>query len=73
MSEADIIVPPDKLVREPAGLRRWSPVFDSISIDLRPQGGRLVRVVSGQIDVAFDLSVEEATFLSDLLRPSSNE
>lgn len=75
MSETDsgIIVPPNDLVKDRNGVKRWAPVFDSIAIEKLQQGGRRVRVYIGDASANFDLSRDMASELSDLLRPSSSE
>ena len=70
MSEAlnGIIPPPDVLVRDANGLRRWAPVMDSIVVQETGQGGRRLDVFVRSTQAAsFDLNADEARHLAELL------
>jgi hypothetical protein len=73
MSETDIMPRPHSLVKEANGLKRWSPVFDSITVESLSGGGRLLLVFVEGKSGSFYLSADQAEFISSLLRPSSNE
>lgn len=45
------------------GLRKWRPIFDTISVDLSAKGVRL-HVQKGEISLDFDLTPNEAEHLS---------
>ena len=75
MSETEIGIitaSPNALVLAPTGVQRWAPVFDSIVIDERPDGGRILRIlVADQTAAQFDLSAREARHLAGLLFSSA--
>jgi hypothetical protein len=70
MSETEITMPhPNQVLMEGNGLRRWSPVFDSLSVEDAGQGARVLRVAIGDATTEFHLTAKDASSLADILRP----